>query len=491
MLKVFNMAFLSSVKSSKAVSSIIVDTKAALEGMQKVAPAGIWFLESDTGVMKVSDGVSLYSALPNKVEALFTSSFKTLLDNANSANGVAKLDAAGKLTMGMLPDELTSTVLSGAVKYVADIAARDAMTDKGGLVIVVDASADATVAAGTAGYSWNGSAWTKVFESESMDVSLADYFAMSVNTLDDVKDGTTYVRMAATWKASVDSDLADLKGRLTTAEATLVTHGTDIATAQAAAEAAQGAADAAQGDIDAHKEQYATDKAALEAAIATADGKGAQGIADAAAAKAIADQNALDIDALEADTHTHANKGVLDGITADQVTAWDGAEAAAKSYADGIVATEKGLREAADSALDGRVTTVEGLVGKTAEEGLRKSVADNAAAIETLEGVVDTLSGGTATDLTDLKNRMTAVEGVAASNTILAQQGVDNAATAQAAAEAAQAAADQAQGEVDAVEGRMDTAEGEIDVLQANAFQTTDTIYFAPMSASELEAVLA
>lgn len=30
------------------------------------------------------------------------------------------------------------------------------------------------------------------------------------------------------------------------------------------------------------------------------------------------------VDALEADTHTHANKTVLDGVTAEKVTAWDG-----------------------------------------------------------------------------------------------------------------------------------------------------------------------
>lgn len=34
--------------------------------------------------------------------------------------------------------------------------------------------------------------------------------------------------------------------------------------------------------------------------------------------------------------HAHANKGVLDGITADKVTAWDSAEGNAKTYADGL-----------------------------------------------------------------------------------------------------------------------------------------------------------
>lgn len=38
------------------------------------------------------------------------------------------------------------------------------------------------------------------------------------------------------------------------------------------------------------------------------------------------------------DKHTHTNKTVLDGITTQKVEAWDGAEGNAKSYADGLVA---------------------------------------------------------------------------------------------------------------------------------------------------------
>lgn len=37
--------------------------------------------------------------------------------------------------------------------------------------------------------------------------------------------------------------------------------------------------------------------------------------------------------------HSHANKTVLDGITAEKVTAWDAAENNAKKYVDGLVAT--------------------------------------------------------------------------------------------------------------------------------------------------------
>lgn len=42
------------------------------------------------------------------------------------------------------------------------------------------------------------------------------------------------------------------------------------------------------------------------------------------------------VDALEGDSHTHDNADVLKDITADKVSAWDGAEQAAKDYADDI-----------------------------------------------------------------------------------------------------------------------------------------------------------
>ena len=41
-----------------------------------------------------------------------------------------------------------------------------------------------------------------------------------------------------------------------------------------------------------------------------------------------------EIDALQTDSHTHGNKTVLDGITAEKVSAWDAAEQNAKDYTD-------------------------------------------------------------------------------------------------------------------------------------------------------------
>lgn len=433
------MAFAASVTTAKAVNSIVVGTKAQLEGMTKVVPAGVWFRESDTGKMKVSDGTSLYSALGFTVDAVFTDAHKALMDNAGAANGVATLDATGKLSMDALPTELTSSVLSGAVKYVADISARDALAadQKGGLIIVVDASADSTVAAGTAGYSWDGSAWTKVFESESMDVSLADYFAMSTNTLDDVKDGTTYVRMAKTWKESVDSDLADIKGRMTTAEA-------GIASNTAAAAAAQTQAD--KGVADA-----ATAKGAADAA---------QDTADEALAKAGENATAIaNLTTTVSDNATAATTGINEAKAAASTA--DGKAVAAQEAADaaqGDIDAHKQTYATDKAALDELVG------GHTTKIGaLETLTAGHTSDIEALQETVDSLSGGTATDLSSIKSRL-----------------------------------DTAEGDIDALQTWQTEAQADIEdhetrvaALEEHALLDTDTIYLEALTVAELENAIA
>lgn len=426
------MAFAASVTSAKAINSIVVGTKAQLEGMTKVVPAGVWFRESDTGKMKVSDGTSLYSALGFTVDAVFTDAHKALMDNAGAANGVATLDATGKLSMDALPTELTSSVLSGAVKYVADISARDALAadQKGGLIIVVDASADSTVAAGTAGYSWDGSAWTKVFESESMDVSLADYFAMSTNTLDDVKDGTTYVRMAKTWKESVDSDLADVKGRMTTAEA-------GIASNTAAAAAAQTQAD--KGVADA-----ATAKSAADAAQSTAD-----------EALAKAGENATAIANLTttvSDNATAATTGINEAKAA--ASAADGKAVAAQGDIDAHKQTYATDKAALDELVGGHTTKIGALETLT---------AGHTSDIEALQETVDSLSGGTATDLSSIKSRLD---------------------TAESDIDALQTWQTEAQADIEDHETR-------VAALEEHALLDTDTIYLEALTVAELENAIA
>ena len=60
---------------------------------------------------------------------------------------------------------------------------------------------------------------------------------------------------------------------------------------------------------------------------------------DIAGLKAISADTRLE--ALEADTHVHENKGVLDGISAEKVAAWDVAEQNAKEHAESVANTAK------------------------------------------------------------------------------------------------------------------------------------------------------
>ncbi|SMO73928.1 hypothetical protein SAMN06265173_11240 [Thalassovita litoralis] len=90
-------------------------------------------------------------------------------------------NAAGDATRRIHTDSDLDTKIAAALAgvgqgtaVVADITARDALTAETGVtVLVLDASSDATVAAGAATYVYDGSAWVKITEHESMDVTIS------------------------------------------------------------------------------------------------------------------------------------------------------------------------------------------------------------------------------------------------------------------------------------------------------------------------------
>lgn len=88
--------------------------------------------------------------------------------NKGVANGYASLDATGKVPSSQIPSSYKECAV------VADIAARNAISNKyeGLHVWVVDASGDTTVTAGAAEYIWTGTAWAKLSEAESLDVTV-------------------------------------------------------------------------------------------------------------------------------------------------------------------------------------------------------------------------------------------------------------------------------------------------------------------------------
>lgn len=82
---------------------------------------------------------------------------------------------------------------------------------------------------------------------------------------------------------------------------------------------------------------------------------------------------------LESKAHEHANKEVLDGITAEKVTAWDSAEINAKAHATAL-----------DEAMDARVDVVETAIGEdgfvtTAIADAKQAGIDASAAVTALE----------------------------------------------------------------------------------------------------------
>ena len=72
-------------------------------------------------------------------------------------------------------NDLNSTVSGNATIYVkATISERDDLTDvpKGSICYVINATGDSTVTAGAASYLWDGTAWNKLTEFESLDLVL-------------------------------------------------------------------------------------------------------------------------------------------------------------------------------------------------------------------------------------------------------------------------------------------------------------------------------
>lgn len=183
------------VKVLNAAVGISVDTTANWTSSNPVLPKGLMALDSDTGVIKIGDGVTAYLSLPVRIDATLTQAHRAMLDAANTSMGVVQLDAGGQIPMNLMP----SGVVSGAVKFVADIAARDALVADGrnGLIFVLDASADETVTLGSAQYVWDGDSWEKIGERESLDLDLTPYFNHENETLDIIADGLTYVKMTA------------------------------------------------------------------------------------------------------------------------------------------------------------------------------------------------------------------------------------------------------------------------------------------------------
>ena len=179
-----------------AISALATGTASAWNSTSLPIPSGVMCIESDTGKVKVGNGTSLYQDLPYRVDELITADLKQMIEGIYAVQqGMVGPD--GKIKESFLP-----TAVLNNLRFVPDITARDALDNKAsGIVVVVDATGDTTVKSGGASYVWDGlsdsvGAWTKVSETESMDIDSDQFLSLSKMTLDNVRDGVSFIRMS-------------------------------------------------------------------------------------------------------------------------------------------------------------------------------------------------------------------------------------------------------------------------------------------------------
>lgn len=104
------------------------------------------------------------------------------------------------------------------------------------------------------------------------------------------------------------------------------------------------------------------------------------------------------VEALEAIDHEHENKEVLDGITAEKVSAWDAAEQNAKTYADDKFVTKEGFNEfeaAYEEKLNGIAAGAEvNVIESVTVNGIEATIDENKKASVKIEA--DDIELGTA-----------------------------------------------------------------------------------------------
>jgi len=127
--------------------------------------------------------------------AVLDTQLKALAAAIAAATGArSALTTTDKTTFVAAINEIKTAVdaLGTAEHTAADITARDALTGlvTGDRVFVTDASADATVTAGWAVYRWDGSAFLKLAEQESLDVAIVANltFSQTATTLTVLSD---------------------------------------------------------------------------------------------------------------------------------------------------------------------------------------------------------------------------------------------------------------------------------------------------------------
>lgn len=160
------------------------DTAANWTATDPTLSAGEFGYEADTGKVKIGDGSTAWTALGYIGDDGIVAKVDNLITLTGVAANATNLGVQGSGTiitdnvdintaLGELDAAVTALTANATTYVAATIAARDALTvQTGDIVLVVDASADGTVTSGSATYVWDGAAFIKISEAESIDVTL-------------------------------------------------------------------------------------------------------------------------------------------------------------------------------------------------------------------------------------------------------------------------------------------------------------------------------
>ena len=124
------------------------------------------------------------------------------------------------------------------------------------------------------------------------------------------------------------------------------------------------------------------------------------------------------VSALSGSSHTHANKIVLDGITAEKVAAWDAAEANASAYTDSAITALNLAETYAKKEVETKIST---LIGEDKDKSIRSVAAEEVAKIvnsadtryDTLKEIADWIISDT-TGAASMANDINALKAISA-----------------------------------------------------------------------------
>ena len=168
--------------------------------------------------------------------------------------------------------------------------------------------------------------------------------------------------------------------------------------------------------------------------------KGAKKYADSAATQALADaksyadglNTAMDgrVDVLETSSHTHTNKTVLDGITAEKVSAWDAAEANASAYTVSAITALNLAETYAKKEVEAKIST---LIGEDKDKSIRSVAAEEVAKIvdnadtryDTLKEIADWIISDT-TGSAQMANDISALKAISADTRLVKLENVSH-----------------------------------------------------------------